>query len=147
MVDYRANAPLHTYLSKHYSNPCFDSVIDAYGVPELYSNCADFLAEDKPFVTVGIAMNEYTVASIIHSTSLMLKNRFWPHVLGGPPRDYLCVTALTNTEDMEKLRTLCEEGKLKVVVDSCWEMVDALKVSLEKSCIFFEIVTCLSTGL
>jgi len=78
---------------------------------------------------VGVAFAEYTVSSMIYASSLMLKNTWWPRALGGGPRNYICVTAVATLEALQRLRELVEEGKLAVVLDSCWEMEDVLKVS------------------
>ena len=128
VIDYEAQAPVHRYLATHYSNTRFNSIIDAYGIQDLYSHCADYLSPGKPFVTVGVAFEEYTVSGMLYAAFLMLKNRLWPSVLGGVPREYANVTVIANLELVEKLRQLVEEGKIKVVVDSCWDMEDALKV-------------------
>jgi hypothetical protein len=45
-------------------------------------------------------------------------------------RRYVQVSATANLEGMEKLRRMVEEGKLKIPIDSCWDMEDALKVRL-----------------
>jgi hypothetical protein len=133
VIDYQEHAPVHQYLATHYSNAHFSAVIDAYGVQDLYTHCADYLDPGKPFVTVGVAFDEYTVSSIMYAVFLMMNNSLWPRVLGGVPREYASVSGFTNLEVMEKLGQLVEEGKMKVVVDSCWDMEDVLKVRLNRS--------------
>jgi hypothetical protein len=59
----------------------------------------------------------------------MLKNTWWPRALGGGPRDYICISAFVTPEALQRLRELVEERKLVVVLDSCWDMGDVLKVS------------------
>jgi len=66
---------------------------------------------------------------MVYATSLMLKNIWWPRALGGGPRDYICVSAFVTLEALQRLRELVEERKLAVVLDSCWDMGDILKVS------------------
>jgi hypothetical protein len=78
---------------------------------------------------VGVALAEYTVSSMVYASSLMLKNNWWPRALGGGLRDYICVSAFVTLEDLQRLRELVEEGKLAVVLDSCWDMGDVLKVN------------------
>jgi len=78
---------------------------------------------------VGVAFAEYTVSSMVYATSLMLKNTWWPRALGGGPRDYICVSAFVTLEALQRLKELVEERKLAVVLDSCWDMGDVLKVS------------------
>jgi hypothetical protein len=121
--------PAHQYLATHYSSNRFNVIIDAYGSHELYTHCADYLELGKPFVTVGVAFAEYTVSSMIYASSLMLKNAWWPRALGGVPRDYIRVSAFVTLEALERLRELVEHGKLAVVLDSCWNMEDILRVS------------------
>lgn len=38
------------------------------------------------------------------------------------------INSTVNIEALEKLRSLVERGKLRVPVDSCWDMKDALHV-------------------
>jgi hypothetical protein len=78
---------------------------------------------------VGVAFAEYTVSNMAYASSLILKNTWWPRALGGGPRDYICVSAFVTLEALQRLRELVEEKKLAVVLDSCWEIGDVLKVS------------------
>ena len=78
---------------------------------------------------MGVAFAEYTVSSMVYASSLILKNTWWPRALGGGPRNYISVTAVATLEALQRLRELAEEKKLAVVLDSCWDMGDALKVS------------------
>jgi hypothetical protein len=119
---------VHQYLATKYRESRFNAVIDAFGVQDLYTHCAEYLMPGKPFATVGIALKEYTVSCIFQSMSLMLSNALWPSIFGGGQREYANITGIANLEVMEKLGRWVEEGKLKVVVNSCWDMEDALKV-------------------
>ena len=65
---------------------------------------------------------------MLRSVCLMLQNSWWPRALGGVPRQYICVSAVSNLDMNERLASLVEEGTLKTVVDSRWEMADAVKV-------------------
>lgn len=60
---------------------------------------------------------------------MMFKNTLQPIWLGGVPRKYVRVTGLVTPQRLRELGKLVEEGKLKVPIDSCWEMQDAQKVS------------------
>lgn len=85
------------------------------------------------FVTVGIALKDYTFLSMLQVTWLMmLKNVLQPVWLGGVPRKYIRVMALVTQERLQELQRLVEEGKLKVSVDSIWEMEDVQKVRTMK---------------
>lgn len=48
---------------------------------------------------------------------------------GEARRSYLQVNAVVNPEALERLRCLVEQEKLRVPIDSCWDMSDALQVS------------------
>jgi hypothetical protein len=48
---------------------------------------------------------------------------------GGIPRKYAQVAAVPILQGLEELKELCEKGELKVPVDSCWSLENALKVS------------------
>jgi hypothetical protein len=65
---------------------------------------------------------------MLRAVSLMLKNSWWPRALGGVPRECICVSAVANLDMMERLASLVMEGTLKMVVDSRWDMADAVKV-------------------
>lgn len=133
VIDYQANFPLSQYLTTQYSNGPFDVIIDAYGVQDLFTHCADYLKPGKSFVSVGIAHASYSVSSILYSTWLMMKNSFWPRMLGGIQRDFVCVQGFTSLPALERLGELAGEGILNIPLDSCWDMEDALKVMLSLS--------------
>jgi NADPH:quinone reductase-like Zn-dependent oxidoreductase len=129
VIDYKSQGPVPEYLTKEFSATPFDVIIDAYGIQELFTNCASYLKKGKPFVTVGIAHVSYTTSSILYATSVMLKNAWWPRFLGGVDREYVCIGAFVTRQYLEKLKDLFEEGKLNVAVDSKWNLGDALMVS------------------
>jgi Zinc-binding dehydrogenase len=116
------------HLATHYSVQRFSAVIDAYGVRELYSHCGDYLSPGKPFVTVGVAHKTYGYLSMLHAVFRMAVNSLTSLLPGKERRKYVQVNAAVNTEALEKLRSLAEEGKLRVPIDSCWGMMEALKV-------------------
>ena len=59
----------------------------------------------------------------------MLKNIFWPTILGGVNRPYVPVQGFVTLAGLQKLKELVEKGELDVVVDSVWKMEDILGVS------------------
>lgn len=76
-----------------------------------------------------------TVLRIIQSYTL-------PRILGGGTREYAQVTMMEASRgDLEELRKLVNAGDLKGVVDSVWEMEDALKVIGTKNLLPFEMPT------
>jgi hypothetical protein len=105
-------------------------VIDAHGVQDLYTHCADYLEPGKMFVSIGVAFHEYSVSSMLYASALMLKNTWLPRALGGGPRDYACISSFTSLEAMDRLRNVVEKGKMVIVVDSCWDMEDVLEVRM-----------------
>jgi len=127
VIDYQAHAPVHQYLSQRFSETPFTTIIDAYGIQDIFSHCVDYLRSEGLFVTVGVAFKEYTVPSMLQAVCLMLKNSWWPRALWGVPREYICVNAVANLDMMERLASLVDEGALKMVVDSRWDMTDAVK--------------------
>jgi reticulon-4-interacting protein 1, mitochondrial len=124
--------PVYKLLAEKYSSDEFDIIIDAYGSQSLFDNCTSFLKENGPYVTVGIAFEEYTYGSMLVALSRMVKNLLWPRFLGGTPRKYIQVASVTTLSGLEKLRELCENGKLKVPVDSIWDFDDVPKVGVQR---------------
>lgn len=124
VIDYQANSPVHEYLARRYGDNKFDAVIDAYGVQEFYTNCADYLAPGKPFVNVGISFYRFTLGSLLFSVWQMIKNQIVPAVLGGTRREYANVMGIANLEDMKRLARMVQDRQLRVPIDSCWKMDD-----------------------
>ena len=108
----------------------FDVVVDCVGIQELFLHCEGFLKPGRPYVTVGPSVPSYTVSNMFCSVGQMIKNFLLPPILGGVARLYLQVTGIANLKDMGRLAEMAREGNLKVPIDSCWEMEDALKVRL-----------------
>jgi hypothetical protein len=115
-------------LKERFEAQRFSAVVDAFGVQELFENCAGFLAEGRPYVTVGPAFADYTYGSMLAAVWLMAKNSLWPRWLGGVPRDYVQITGVANQDGMEELAGMMAEGTLRVEVGDCFEFGDALKV-------------------
>ncbi len=95
---------------------------------EIYTYCRDYLSPGKAFVTVGIAHKNYRYSSMLHAVFMMVMNSLTSLLPGDGQRKYVQVNAAVNLDAMEKLRSLVEQGKLRVPVDSCWDMKNALKV-------------------
>ena len=128
VVDRKAHSPVHEYLSSAYSNPPFDAVIDAVGVQSIYDHSPKYLSDQGRFVSVGVMSKDLSVASVIQSVLKIGSNLYWPRLLGGVSRPYLQKTASVDLTSLEELRALVEDGKLRVVVDSCFSIADAKKV-------------------
>ncbi|KAF2180322.1 GroES-like protein [Zopfia rhizophila CBS 207.26] len=125
VIDYQSSAPVHSFLASKFSGERFNAVIDAAGVQDIFNHCPEFLAEGKPYVTVGPRAESFTVSGMLATIWLMAKNFLWPRILGGVPREYVQVTGVSNLEAMEELAKMVGEGKLRVVVDSCTDMKNA----------------------
>ncbi|KAN0102292.1 hypothetical protein V8E51_012802 [Hyaloscypha variabilis] len=111
-----------------YSNPRFDVIIDACGIQDLYTHCAGYLAPGKPFVSVGVAFKSYTYSSIMYSLFQMkIMNLLLPRFLGGGAAPYIAISGFVTLEGLERLAAMVNAEKLKVAVDSCWDMEDAVK--------------------
>jgi len=116
------------YLAEKYSEQPFDVVIDAYGVQELYTNCAGFLKTDGLFVTVGIAFKEYSYGSLFVAVKDMLRNILVSAWGGRDRRRYVQVASTCNLEGLQRLKTMCEDQNMRVPIDSSWSFDDVLKV-------------------
>jgi NADPH:quinone reductase-like Zn-dependent oxidoreductase len=125
VIDYRVHSPLTAYLGEQYSSEPFDAILDTIGIQKLYTESAAYLKPDGIFVNVG-AMEG--IMSFLCSTT---KNLLVPKFLGGTPRKFILQQTNPNPERLQYLVRLVEEGKLKVVIDTVFEMEDALKVSIK----------------
>ncbi|CZT00213.1 related to zinc-binding oxidoreductase [Rhynchosporium agropyri] len=127
VIDYQENAPVHKFLSAEFENDKFDVVMDAFGVQELFSNCEGFLKPGATFVSVGVALQTYSMGSILYSACQMAGNLLRPRILGGVNRQYLQVAATVTLNEMQRLADMARDGKLRVPIDSVWEIDDVLK--------------------
>lgn len=127
VIDYQENTPVHKFLATEFGNDKFDVVMDAFGVQEIFHNCEGYLKPEKTYISVGPAMPKYSMGAIFYSLGQMASNFLWPRFLGGPNRPYIQVAATSTLEEIQRLAHLVEEGKLRVPIDSCWDLVDALK--------------------
>jgi hypothetical protein len=79
-------------------------------------------------VTVGVAHKDYSYPSMLRAVFMMIKNSLAALLPGSNRRRYVQVNAAVNPEALEKLRSMVEQGSLRVPIDSCWGMKDAPKV-------------------
>ena len=139
MIDYQ-KTPVHEYLATQYSKKPFSTIIDAYGVQDVFTHCASYLSPNGSFVSVGVAFATYTYSSMLYASYLMLSNSLWPRFLRGVNRPYICVQGFVTLPRLEKLADLVEKKELDVVLDSEWKMEDALKVCVSVVTAASEIV-------
>lgn len=116
------------YLTERHSEKPFDVVIDAFGVQELYSNCASFLKVDGLFVTVGIAFSDYNYASLFVAVKHMLRNVIFSAWRGRDRRRYVQVFCENGLEELQRLKAMCEDLDIRVPIDSSWDLEDVMKV-------------------
>ncbi|KFZ12420.1 hypothetical protein V502_07086, partial [Pseudogymnoascus sp. VKM F-4520 (FW-2644)] len=121
-VDYTAHALLPAYLKSQYGTEPFDAILDCAGVQALYTHSADYV---KP---AGMVINVGTLGG---GTGATFRNWFvntWcPTWLGGVPRRYIMFSTPPTTEAATIIARLIEEGKVRILVDSVWEMEDLVK--------------------
>ena len=79
-------------------------------------------------MTVGPASPDYNWLGMLTTIGVMLSNILCPRWLGGVDRPYLTASGFANLPDMERVSRLAVEGKLKMPIDSVWNLEDALKV-------------------
>ncbi|KIX01214.1 uncharacterized protein Z518_08939 [Rhinocladiella mackenziei CBS 650.93] len=132
VIDYTKCAVLHEYLAQQYGSKRFDAIIDIVGGDwDLYTKSPAYLKPDSTFIFGGNI-------SIVHGGASFVSVVFWllsiriasrrPVILGGVPRKCLLHQGKIDRENLLKAAALIEEGKLKPVIDSVYEMEDVLKV-------------------
>ncbi|KAF8149534.1 hypothetical protein B0H34DRAFT_679302 [Crassisporium funariophilum] len=127
-IDYKAHNPLHTYLTTHHSASPFKSIIDAVGITPLFLHSASYLAPGSTYVSIGVKLPSLSYGGMFWSVAGMMRCMLLPAVLGGGGRAYAQVSMMEPAvADLEQLRGMVEEGSVRCVVDSVWEMEDALK--------------------
>jgi hypothetical protein len=133
VIDYKLHPNLPAYLAQQYSSKPFDAIIDNVGNDDtLYTRSPSYLHPNGAFLAGG-------KMSVIHGTGGFLNlfsalfgfalHKFWPVTLGGTPRKYVFHSGNIDAETMAKLPSLVESGDLTGLVDSVFEMDDAIKVS------------------
>ncbi|OJJ50755.1 hypothetical protein ASPZODRAFT_137897 [Penicilliopsis zonata CBS 506.65] len=127
VIDYRVNHPLYDYLITHYATQRFDAIIDCIGIQELYLHSPAYLCEGGKYLNIGAYATKTTLAGVFQWTWNQYANRFCPVWLGGIPRWYMFYSATPDVPTLNRVRQMVEEGHLKQVVDSVWEMEDVKK--------------------
>ena len=140
VVPYNASVPAEQYLAEaHGGSKRFDSVVDTVGVQSLYTHCPAYLKEGKSFLNAGLLpYTDSGMWGVMSLTKDLLSNYFWPTFLGGTDRKYELLRTDLVPGLLEKVRTVVASGAVKGVVDSVWDMEDALKV--RSACTFCNIV-------
>ena len=129
VIDYQEHDPVHTHLTKEFAAEPFDVIIDCFGSQALFQNCAKFLKPGKTFVSIGLSP-AHTYWGMLCVLAQTMSNFLWPAWLGGVNRPYSSVLGIVALKELNRLMNLIQEGKLRVPIDSSWDMEDALKVRL-----------------
>jgi len=130
----REREPLIPYLTKLFGDTPFDAIIDAVGIQDVFNASPAFLAQGKPYVTVGPKAYNYTYPSMLGTIGTMAKNMCWPRLLGGTPRPYVQVTADSNLKPLEELADMVGKKRLRVHVGMVVGWDDVQSASNVPSC-------------
>ncbi|KAJ8457713.1 hypothetical protein ONZ45_g18205 [Pleurotus djamor] len=126
-IDYTAE-PLHEYLTAHPPEPKFHAIIDAVGLsdPSLYVHSPGYLAPQGAFVSTGPMPHSSTAKEFfnVFKTAVAMFRPVW---LGGVNRPYIIFNVSENKADLEALRDMVADGKVRGAVDSVYPFEDALK--------------------
>jgi NADPH:quinone reductase-like Zn-dependent oxidoreductase len=128
----RGKVDLIPHLTTTYGESRFDAIIDCVGIQDLFHACPAFSKDGEPYVSVGPRANAYTYGGMVSTIGSMAKNMLWPRILGGTPRPYVQVAAVSNLEALKELADMVERGKLKVHVGRLVAWKDAVSVSLSR---------------
>jgi NADPH:quinone reductase-like Zn-dependent oxidoreductase len=108
----------------------FDKVIDARGSQDLWHSSPRILksGRDHAYTSVGPVLGSYTYIGMFACLLTMGMNSFLPVWAGGVNREYRQVTSMVDPDKLERLRQLCDEGQLEVLVGEAWAFEDAIQV-------------------
>ena len=99
----------------------FSLVVDNVGTPnDLYKASDNFLAENGKYIQVGATVSVSAVGSLVSKL-------YRPSVLGGGKRKFEFLQVKNNADDFIQIADWMEQGKLKAVIDSTFELEDAAK--------------------
>ncbi|PGH08139.1 hypothetical protein GX51_01292 [Blastomyces parvus] len=131
-IDYTKHDKLHEHLATRYSASPFDVILDTIGIQSLYDHCPAYLSpptRDRPlrYLNTGALYAPTTFITICAGLLWLLRVLLLPSFLGGGHGGFAFVRTGPSKMRIEKVRRMVEEGKLRAVVDSVWEMEDAMK--------------------
>ncbi|KAL8814868.1 MAG: hypothetical protein Q9191_008508 [Dirinaria sp. TL-2023a] len=116
VLDYKTTDIIKALRSK---GPVFALVVDNVGSPSTLYNAADhFLKEGGRFIQIG--------GSVAMGTLWMFLSRmFWPTQLGGGKHKYVILGVQNKRADFEALGAWVQQGRVKVVIDSVFDLQGA----------------------
>ncbi|KAK4234098.1 hypothetical protein C8A03DRAFT_38140 [Achaetomium macrosporum] len=120
-IDYRKHDPLPAYLEQHYGDKPFDFVLDCVGSQALFVHSPAYLKPEGAVINIG------ALESFSRTAFNVLLNRWLPTWLGGVPRRYVMFSTPPRRDDAVYVARLVEEGRLRVPVDSVFDMEDAVR--------------------
>ncbi|KAF8507264.1 hypothetical protein JB92DRAFT_2735765 [Gautieria morchelliformis] len=121
VIDYKLT-PVAEHFVKNPPSPKFHAVFDAIGSTELFTSSPAYLDGNGIFASVGASGGG--VANLLVG---LFKTMIWPAWLGGTRRTYKFILVDNKKADLEAIRNLVEEGKVKTLVDSVYAFEDVLK--------------------
>ncbi|KAJ5585651.1 Zinc alcohol dehydrogenase [Penicillium hetheringtonii] len=126
VIDYQRHDPLHAYLEEEHSQSPFNAIVDTIGIQSLYACCPRYLSKNGRFINIGAMKVQPTLLSVIGFFWCQLFNAYWPAFLGGTPRWFRMLSGSPDFVTLSKVKEMAERGSLKSVIDSIWEMQDAI---------------------
>ncbi|PWY95991.1 NAD(P)-binding protein [Aspergillus sclerotioniger CBS 115572] len=119
-VDYREHDSLPEYLAHQYGDKPFDCILDCVGSQALFVHSPTYLKAEGMVVNIG------TLESVMATARNVLSNMYLPKWLGGIPRRYIMFSATPTSENAVYIARLVEESRLRIPVDSVFDMEDAV---------------------
>lgn len=142
IIDYTEHPEFHRYLTAHHSSAPFDAIIDITGSdPLLYQQSPAYLTSEGCLAFAGNMSRTHSkpgsgpLGALLWILGLITLVLTWqldsvrPVVLGGVPRRSFFFSEQPNARNLGLVRQLVEDGTLKGVVDSVWDMEKVIEVS------------------
>ncbi|OGE48959.1 hypothetical protein PENARI_c024G06274 [Penicillium arizonense] len=120
-IDYRKHDPLPAYLARQYGDKPFDFLLDCVGTQALFVNSPAYLKVKGAVINIGM------LEGICVSARNALLNSLLPTWLGGVPRRYIMFSTPPSRDDAVYLARLIEEGRVRIPVDSVFDIEDAVR--------------------
>ncbi|KAH9484026.1 Zinc-type alcohol dehydrogenase-like protein C16A3.02c [Psilocybe cubensis] len=125
-IDY-TKKPLYAQLLENPPTTKYHVIYDAVGVidPSLFTYSEKYLAPNGIFISSGPMPTKISIGEAWKLVKTLLA-MFTPAVLGGINRRYSVIFTKNNPDDLNAIQKLVADGKVKPVVDSVYELHDAL---------------------